>query len=641
MSNISHKRLNESLEKVIESVTILVIVQLTQGQFMSILSFLKKTFSFDNRSMALYRVLLGLIVIADVIYRWPNIVNFYTDIGLVPRSIFISEMSMPWSLSFHLANGSELFITILFSLHLLMGFMLLVGFKSRWAIVGAFLFTVSTHNRNWLVNNGGDDVLRSILFFSMFLPLGRTFSIDAAMKKERNENQEFFSFWVLAFFLQAFVIYYVSYLLKDHPIWRQDFTAIFYSSRLDIFATKFGVWMRDYPRFMKLGTIFSIYLEWLGPLLLIGSYLFGRFWWVARTVIVLLFWSFHFGIFATMKIGLFPFIAMTMWSIFLPGPLWDNLASHFKARKFHELSLYYDGECGFCQKGVRLIREFFLFKEVTINVAQEYPIIFKEMEKSHSWVVVNEHGKIFTKFDAWIEIVKHSPFLYWSAGFFEWRPISLLGQKIYHWVSHHRPLMGKATQFLEYSSVKKEIFWIKWIRELTGAFFLIVLFAWNLTTIKKLNFKAPTLQNVARWTHIYQEWNMFAPYPKMDNVWIEIPAVLSDGSQIELLSGSRDPYSIKDKSFYRGIQSEHWRKFYLNVTEKADYARYYAGYLCRLWNERRMGSVPNVTLRKMEIIVYSQLNLADGDKGGITQKLTWKHWCFDDDYKKDNPNPKK
>ena len=130
---------------------------------------------------------------------------------------------------------------------------------------------------------------------------------------------------------------------------------------------------------------------------------------------------------------------------------------------------------------------------------------------------------------------------------------------------------------------------------------------------------------------------MFAPYPKMDNVWVEIPAVLGDGSEIELLTGDRDIFSVKDQAFYKQIPNEHWRKFYLNLSERNDYARYYGGYLCRLWNKRKIRSVKNTTLRKMEIIVYSQPNLPDGDKGGISRKLSWKHWCFDEDYKREHP----
>lgn len=632
------ERLDESLEKVMNSVTILGNVQPSQGlQSMAILGFIKKTLSFDDRSMAFYRVLIGIIVMADVVYRWPDLMDFYTDVGLIPRSLFTSEMTMPWSLSFHLANGSYPFIVLMFALHFIFGLMLFLGYKTRWAMLGAFLMTVSVHNRNWLVNNGGDDVLRAILFISIFLPLNRCFSLDSALSRDKKETKEYFSTWVLAFFLQAFVIYFVSYILKSHPIWREEFTAVHFSSRLDIFATSLGVWLRGYPFLMKFITAFSIYLEWLGPLLLILGFIFGKRWWVVRFMIVLLFWGFHLGIFATMTIGLFPFIAITMWSIFIPGEVWDKIQGFFRRKKYGNISIFYDQECGFCQKGVRIIREFFLLPEVSVSEAQQVPSIYADMQKNHSWVVVNEEGQRFFHFNAWIELVKHSPLLRPLALFFSLRPVYLLGQKLYHWISTHRPLMGKLTQFLEYSSAKKEIKSLKFLLEAGGAFIFVTLFMWNLTTIKQYNVKAPFFQTVTRWLHLYQEWNMFAPYPKMDNIWVEVPATLGDGSEMEIITGDRDIYSIKDQAFYAQIPNEHWRKFYLNTSEKTEYARYFGGYLCRLWNKRNLGKVKDVSLRKMEIIVYSQPTLPDGDKGGINRKISWKHWCFDEDYQREVP----
>lgn len=605
---------------------------------MQVLTTLKRSFTFDDRSMALYRFLIGLVVMSDVIYRWEDLTNFYTDVGLIPRGIFISEMTMPWSFSFHLANGSFAFVAAMFILHFIFGLMLVLGYKTRWAMIGAYLMTVSVHNRNWLVNNGGDDVLRAILFLSIFLPLNRTFSIDSALQKEKRPTEGFMSTWVLTFFLQVFMIYFVSYILKDHAIWRRDLTAVFFSSRLDIFATPIGIWLRDYPLSMKFITGFSIYLEWLGPLLLFGAFLFGRFWWPIRLGLVILFIGFHFGIFLTMNIGLFTFICEAMWTLFLPGPFWDRVEAFFKKKNYHQLKIFYDADCGFCQKSVRILREFFLFREVLIEEGQSRPSIHKDMEKKHSWVIVNEKDEIFFKYDAWIELVKHSPILRPLLFIFASRPLKAVGSRAYHWISHHRAFMGKFSQFLHYTSSKKDIRILRWFSETAGAFIFVTLLMWNLTTIKKYKIHAPFFQNVTRWLHLYQEWNMFAPYPKMDNIWVEIPAVLSDGTELELLTGQFDPYSIKDQAFYDQIPNEHWRKFYLNMSDRNDYARYFGGFLCRKWNERNIRWVKDTSLRRMEIIVYSQPNLPDGEKGGISRKLSWKHWCFDEDFKRDNPS---
>lgn len=604
---------------------------------MGALQILRKSFGLDYRSLALYRILMGLIVLADVFYRLPDLVNFYTDQGLVPRATFLTEMTMQWSTSFHLANGSTAFIALSFILYFIAGVMLLVGYKTRWVMLFCWIFTVSIHNRNWLINNGGHDILRAIQFLSIFLPLNRRFSVDAALQKPHTRyDGEFVSTWTFAFILQVFVIYFVSYILKDHPMWRKDFTAIFFASRLDIFATPIGVFTRSFPLYQKFLTFFTVYLEWLGPLLLIFSGLFGKHWWKVRFLVVILFWGLHLGIILTMWIGIFPYLCLAMWALYIPGEVWDLAASKYKSKNFDKLSIYYDGECAFCQKLVLIIREFFLFRDVPVLEAQSKPEIYALMKEKNSWVVENQQGERFFYFSALLEVFRRSPVLRIFVPVLSLGPIASVLHKAYVWVSYHRPLFGKATQFLEYTTPKKRITSFYWLIEGAGAFVFVTLLMWNLSTIKKWKIKPVFFQKVARHLHLYQEWNMFAPFPKMDNIWVEIPAVLEDGSEIELLSGSRDIYSVKSDVFPKNIPNEHWRKFYLNLSDRSDYARYYGGYLCREWNDRKIRWVKNQTLRKMEIIVYSQPNLPDGSRGGITRKLSWKHWCFDEDMKRDN-----
>lgn len=605
---------------------------------MNILRNIIKTYGFDYRSLALYRFLMGIIVMADVVYRIPDLVNFYTDQGLVPRSTFMSEMGMPWSLSFHFANGSVGFASVMFAIHFLFGLMLMVGYKSRWAIIGAFLMTVSVHNRNWLVNNGGDDILRAILFISIFLPLNKCFSIDSALRRDKEPLKDVHvSTWGWMYFLQVFAIYYVSYLLKNHPMWRSDFTAVYYATRLDIFSSPFGFWLRQFPSVATLSTIFTIAVEFLGPLLLVFSFVFGRFWWVARLVVIALFWALHAGIIATMLIGVFPFTCLVMWVIFLPTPFWDKLKMHYEKLGFTKLTLYFDGDCRFCEKMVLIIREFFLFSDVKILPTQSEPKINEAMLKENSWVVVNGEGTRFFHFAGMLEVMRHSPVLQWFVPTFRTSFFAKPLNGVYKWVANHRQLMSRYSQYVHFTPAKKDINWLNWIYQLSGAFFFVTLFMWNVTTVKRWGVQAPFFQEVTRWIHLYQEWNMFAPFPKMDNVWVEIPAELGDGSQIELLSGDRDIYSVKDKVFPKNVPNEHWRKFYLNVSERTDYARYYGGYLCREWNDRHIQKVPGTTLRKFEIIVYSQGNLPNDEKSGISRKLSWKHWCFDEDYKRENP----
>lgn len=605
---------------------------------MRFLNLVKQTWSFDPRSLAFYRFLMGIIVMSDVVYRLPDLVDHYTDLGLVPRAMFLNEMSMPWSASFHLVNGSAGWAMIMMGIHFLFGLFLMLGYKTRLATLGAFVMTASLHNRNWLVNNGGDDILRAVLCLSVFFPLAQTFSMDHALTDKPKPAKSFFSTWGFTFFFQVFAIYFVSYVLKDHPIWRSEFTAAYFASQLDIFQSDFGFWIRQFPFLMKLITIFTIFLEWLGPLAVFFSFMAGRFWWIVRIISVVCFISLHVGIASTMKIGVFPYLCMAIWTSFLPPQFWDFIFKKLRSGIYPKLHIYFDADCGFCKKGVYLLKEFFLLPEVSIDKAQEFPEIHKIMLEKNSWVVVGESGERKVRFEAAVELFRHSPILKWTVTFFKIPFIFAIGDKIYIWISTHRGFMGQITQYLTWRSPRRELTWWRWITELAGAFMFILLFSWNLTTIKSLELRFPSLQNMVRWIHLYQEWNMFSPFPKTDNIWVEAYGTLSNGKQVELLTQSTDLYSAKNMLFYKQIPNEKWRKFYLNVSESTTNAKYLAAFWCRKWNDRRLGFIPDTTLRKLDVKVFTQLNLLDYQRGEIREKHSWRHWCFDEDYRKDNPN---
>ncbi len=496
-------------------------------------SYIKESLSLDYRSLALYRFFLGIIVMVDVLYRLPDLSSFYTDTGILPRFIFLSELSLPWSFSLHLANGSLGFIFLLFMINFLVGLGLSLGYKTRMMTCFCWLLTISVHNRNWLVNNGGHDILRAILFISIFLPLGKYFSLDALREKRffSEQNKTTISSWSITFFAQVFLIYFISYILKDHPIWRKDFTAVFYVSRLDIFATPMGVFSRGFPFLQKLMTIYTIFLEYFGPIILVTSGFFLSKWWVMRLLVILAFFLLHLGIILTMYIGVFPYLCLVFWLAFLPSVVWQ----WFRLPKF----------------------------------LSKLGVFFQQEESA----------------------IKNN-------SLFENKYLSFLFQ-------------------------------------MTGIFYLTALLSWNLISTKKVNYSWPIMSGVIQWLHVYQDWNMFSPFPKQDNIWIEVPATFNDGSQVELISGSNTIGAMNSANFPEFIQNEQWRKFYLNLSEDSKYLKYFGSYLCRKWNFSNEDKDPHQKLRNMEIIIYSQLNLLDGTQGPIQRKHSWLHWCYDKDMAKD------
>jgi len=83
------------------------------------------------------------------------------------------------ALSVHLAAGSVELVGALFAVQALVAVALLVGYRTRIASVLVWLLWASLHARMPLVLNGGDTLLRLVLFWAMFAPMGARFSVDA------------------------------------------------------------------------------------------------------------------------------------------------------------------------------------------------------------------------------------------------------------------------------------------------------------------------------------------------------------------------------------------------------------------------------------------------------------------------------
>lgn len=506
---------------------------------LNIINRLKDWFSLDTRSLAVARMGLGFFIAIDMLWRMGSAEWHYSDIGSMPRDVFLSQFSFPWSFSLHMANGTWIFAVFMFALHGFCALSMAVGWRTRLMTFMTALLTISLHNRNWYVNNGGDDILRSILLLATFIPWGEMWSVDqwklgqGALAPRRVRGA-----WVIAWFFQVFVIYFVSYLLKTSPIWRVDYTAIYYSSHLNIFSTAFGRFIRDYPLFMKGATFATIMLEWLGPLALAFAWVLPRkSWIVSRTLIVVAFWGLHLGIIATMKIGLFPFYCLAMWAAFLPTEGWDAWLARL-------------------------------------------PVIEAKLR-------------------AFFARLAGTPTLVRS---------------------------GLAEQR-----------WPGYLSQGLGLFVLTALVFWNLSTLKPpLKVTVPFWLQVTRNLHLYQEWNMFAPFPKQENLWIEMPAELEDGTPLELMTGDADVLSSKEHTFPDSVRDEHWRKYLMNLADNDKLARHYAGAWCRMWNRPVENGGRRPRLRKLSINIYHTMIGLNYQHSEVRKKNLWNHWCFAEDLKQSN-----
>jgi hypothetical protein len=66
---------------------------------------LKETLGVDLRSLALFRICLGSLILVDLVLRSVDLQAHYTDFGVLPRGV-LWEMYSQWHISLHTASGS-------------------------------------------------------------------------------------------------------------------------------------------------------------------------------------------------------------------------------------------------------------------------------------------------------------------------------------------------------------------------------------------------------------------------------------------------------------------------------------------------------------------------------------------------------
>ena len=98
-----------------------------------------------------------------------------------------------------------------------------------------------------------------------------------------------------------------------------------------------------------------------------------------------------------------------------------------------------------------------------------------------------------------------------------------------------------------------------------AAFFLAFVIFWNATqllpqTEEMVEYVSP----LADLFRLDQRWDMFAPYPQIDDGWFVIPAKLSDGREINLLDPKEGlPVWNEPANLAETYPDDRWRSYFL------------------------------------------------------------------------------
>lgn len=286
------------------------------------LQLLQRTFSIDLRALALMRISIGLLLLADLLTRLPDLAAFYTHEGNFPLRYLTSAHYTSKHLFAYRWLDSPWGAGCLFALAGLAALCLVVGVRSRLSMAVSWFLLASLHSRNTYVLDMGDVYLRIVMLWCIFLPMGARYSLEARRHPTWSKlPNRFFSLAAAGYILQVSVVYGVAGILKSDPLWTTRGDALFYALSIDQFSTQFAQKLLDYPTFLRPFNFLALWAELLAPLLICSPVRTPRF----RLFAVAILSALHLGIASCLHLGLLVPICIAMLIGLWPGELLDWL----------------------------------------------------------------------------------------------------------------------------------------------------------------------------------------------------------------------------------------------------------------------------------------------------------------------------
>jgi hypothetical protein len=529
-------------------------------------------FSIDVRSLAALRIVLALTVLVDLGMRASELRVHYSDEGVLPRQVLLEHLDT-WLVSLALGNGTPFFAGLLFSLTAIAAAGLLLGYRTRLMTGIVWVMVSSIQWRNPFIGSSGDALLRLLLFWSLFLPLGAVWSLDRRWARTPPASMRVLSLGTAGLLLQIAFMYWFAVLLKSGQEWRVDGTALYYAFSIQELATPLAATLLQFPTMLKALTFLTLSIETVAPLLLFVP--------VATSVLrlegIVAIISLHVGIWLTLTLGLFPWIAAACMVCFLPSAFWDWLLPrwHTALARLSAVSVTA------CQTAVR-------------------------------WAPRGGSGIRF-----WPDSLGGLRSLALAARSRQTDPgpsgRSVAGED-------GAPPMGAPL-----------------LLNLVAGLCLVYVLIWNVTTVSPLAMSEEA-HAFGSLLGLVQAWTMFAPYPLNSSNWYSIPGTLRNGEQIDLMPFvlGGDPHRLTPVSGEKPqdmagafAHDEHWRKYFENLrdAENASLLLPLGHYLCREWNAAN-GGTP-LELGTVQIIYNWELTLPDNQRAPIQRTVQWTGACGD------------
>lgn len=259
-----------------------------------LLSWLQQVSTLDLRAVAAFRVALAVSLVVDVGLRLRDYAAHYTDAGILPLA-YVRPQAGEWSWLLTWPSLTAPTFALVAAAAVALG----LRWRPRVAAAVALVALHAVHVRNPLVLNGGDQLLRLLLLWSVFLPT-----------EERGRVCSLGSF---ALVVQVCLVYLVTMTFRTGPAW-WDGTAVSMVLANPMLTLTGGELLGGWPALHAPLTWWTVVWETVGIALVWSPWAHRRCRAVAIAGFVLL----HVGLGLTLTLGLFPLVSVVSWIPLLP-----------------------------------------------------------------------------------------------------------------------------------------------------------------------------------------------------------------------------------------------------------------------------------------------------------------------------------
>lgn len=307
-------------------------------------------------SLALFRILLGGLLLIELVLRYRFLHPFYSNEGTLPLTQLMEKVDSLYKIvCIHCHFGTLLEQQILLSVQVFFAFLFTVGFKTRWTAVISWYLYLSLTLRNTWMSYILDRYFHYLLFISMFLPVGECWGVSSRGKAL--PAHLVISPGTIAF--KALVVWI--YIDAGYGKYCDPLGGWFYNAdplpALDTYARHTLAARYLYaligPPGLRLMTPVVLYVEILAaPVAILGRFLGSKM--IVNTAIVLI-CSLHIGIAITLRnAALLSFVACVAWCAFLPLG-WSRIDKQEKARANRSSNLKQTSASAFSGHAVAIV----------------------------------------------------------------------------------------------------------------------------------------------------------------------------------------------------------------------------------------------------------------------------------------------